>query len=248
MDMFIIKLGGSVITNKSKYKTLNKKIAENLIKEIVKSKQQVILVHGAGSYGHIIAKQAGIGKNIAYDYNAVSQVSMDVLQLNYEILNITRKARLNAISLPPRAFVTMERGNILSFDIEIIKKLVEKKITPVLFGDVAIDTYWNFSIISGDDIIFHLAKNLKPEKVIFVSDIDGVYGKNKKLILDLNDIDSKDIVAWKKGSDATGGILKKIEVMQNLAKCNIHGSLINGKVKNRLLGALSSKEVISTNF
>ncbi|MGC8580776.1 MAG: isopentenyl phosphate kinase [Thermoplasmata archaeon] len=246
--MYIIKLGGSVITNKSDYKTFNKKIAGDLIKEIVKSKQQVILVHGAGSYGHIIAKQAGIGKNAVYDYNAVSQVSLDVLQLNYEILNTSKKAKLNAISIPPRAIVIMEKGNILSFDIEIIKTLVEKQITPVLFGDVALDTHWNFSIISGDDIILHLAKNLKPEKVIFVSDIDGVFSKNKKLIPDLNEVNPKEIVAWKKDSDATGGILKKIEVMQNLSEIGIHGSLINGKVKNRLLNALSNKDVISTNF
>ena len=55
--MFIIKIGGSVITDKAKQNSFKKDVIDNLAKQISKSKKEIILVHGAGSYGHILAKK-----------------------------------------------------------------------------------------------------------------------------------------------------------------------------------------------
>ena len=55
--MIIIKLGGSIITDKTDYRKFNKDVVARLCKEIKESGQKVIIVHGAGSFGHIISKR-----------------------------------------------------------------------------------------------------------------------------------------------------------------------------------------------
>ena len=53
--MYIIKLGGSVITDKRKENYFKKDIVDNLAKVIKKANKKTIIIHGAGSFGHIIA-------------------------------------------------------------------------------------------------------------------------------------------------------------------------------------------------
>ena len=54
--MYLIKLGGSIITDKSKKYTYKKEIVDRLSSELKKANKEYILVHGAGSFGHILAK------------------------------------------------------------------------------------------------------------------------------------------------------------------------------------------------
>ena len=55
--MFIIKLGGSVITDKTKECTFKQKTMDSLSEQIKKSNKDTIIIHGAGSFGHILAKK-----------------------------------------------------------------------------------------------------------------------------------------------------------------------------------------------
>jgi len=55
--MILIKLGGSIITGKAEYRAFNKDTVSRLADEISRSDKDVIIVHGAGSFGHIIAKE-----------------------------------------------------------------------------------------------------------------------------------------------------------------------------------------------
>ena len=58
--MHIIKLGGSVITAKGRYRTFMQKATSRIIEEIAQIKDQIIIVHGGGSFGHIPAHRYGI--------------------------------------------------------------------------------------------------------------------------------------------------------------------------------------------
>ena len=50
--MILIKLGGSIITNKEKPQSARRKTIDNILKQIKKIDEPKILVHGGGSYGH----------------------------------------------------------------------------------------------------------------------------------------------------------------------------------------------------
>ena len=50
--MILIKLGGSIVTNKTKPESARRKTIDNILKQIKKINEPTILVHGGGSYGH----------------------------------------------------------------------------------------------------------------------------------------------------------------------------------------------------
>lgn len=63
----VIKLGGGLITNKNLSKTINKEAIKNVcntIKQLNDEGYVLIIVHGAGSYGHILSKKMDIANGI----------------------------------------------------------------------------------------------------------------------------------------------------------------------------------------
>ena len=56
----VVKLGGSVITDKSKPFSYRSDVVSALAEEIASSDEKVVVVHGGGSFGHTVAKQHGI--------------------------------------------------------------------------------------------------------------------------------------------------------------------------------------------
>ncbi|MCL4325457.1 MAG: isopentenyl phosphate kinase [Candidatus Thermoplasmatota archaeon] len=248
--MNIVKLGGSVITDKSRYKKLNRNVIDRLILEIANAKKEIILVHGGGSFGHTLAKEGNIGHgtvdNTDLTRSIVSRISYDMVELNLFIGNMMVKHGLNPFAIAPHSFIVQKEGSVKAINIAMIKKVLDKGLIPVIYGDVVIDTKWGYSIISGDDIIYRLSEKIKPEKVIFVSDVDGVLDKNKKVISMLSSINTKNIASMKKKIDVTGSIFKKIEVMKKISGNGINVMFINGKVRNRLYCALTGRDVVCT--
>ena len=55
--MFIIKFGGSVITDKAKECCFKQEVVDRFAAELKHANKQAIVIHGAGSFGHILAKQ-----------------------------------------------------------------------------------------------------------------------------------------------------------------------------------------------
>ncbi|HNX48306.1 MAG TPA: kinase, partial [Methanomassiliicoccales archaeon] len=55
--MILVKLGGSVITDKGRYRTFDPETTDRLAEEIARTGQDVMVVHGAGSFGHMLAKE-----------------------------------------------------------------------------------------------------------------------------------------------------------------------------------------------
>ncbi len=187
-QLLLIKIGGSIITDKSKatptpiLPTISDLTQQ--ISELYKSgKYQIILVHGAGSYGHPIVKKHQLHLGVTTDEQkvALAQTHQFMLQLNSLIVEALIKQDIPAISLPPHAFVEQEKGQVKKFDHTQVKNYLHQKYLPVLFGDGVVDKVQGASILSGDTIVCALGKKLKADKIIFLSDVNGVYTDNPKL-------------------------------------------------------------------
>jgi len=251
--MIIIKLGGSVITDKTRYRAFKKGRVSRLCDEIKQSGKDVLIVHGAGSFGHVISKKFSIQEGFldSAQIPAVVVVSHDVRDLNNLIMTELTDAGIQAISIPPGTFLRMKDDKIVG-DMTILKRYVELGIMPVMFGDVVIDDDKRFSICSGDRIMELLASLFNPEKVIFVSDVDGLYdsdpkkNKNAKLLeyvdrATLNNVDTDIIV-----DDVTGGVYEKMRSMLRMSTPDRDCVLVNGLVEGRLLSVLNNEKTICT--
>lgn len=252
--MILIKLGGSVITDKSEYKKFNREQTARLCAEIAASGKGVLVVHGAGSYGHVLSKQYQLQHGLQ-DFRqipAVAQVQHDVRELSLNVVEEMIKVGMPAVSVPPGSCFVMDNGRLIVDNPESIKALAHIGVMPVLFGDVVADRSKGFGICSGDQAMEALAKIFKPDRIVFVSDVDGLYtadpkkDENAKLIPEvdgrmLDKLDSELTVA-----DVTGGIRGKVDEMLKICGDSGECILVNGTVPGRLLSLLRGEDVPCT--
>jgi isopentenyl phosphate kinase len=253
--MFIIKIGGSIITDKKKENCFKQEITDNLIKEIKKSDKKIIIIHGAGSFGHIHAKKYNLHKGHISNsqLQGFSLTQIMVQKLNSFVLDSLHKNNIPAISLPPHAFLKLNNNKPHKTNLNIFKDYLNKGFTPVSFGDVVLDEKLGFSIYGGDLLIQILAEYFKPEKIIFIFDEDGLYtsnpkiNKNAKLIKKANiDEIKKFSVSLDTHDDVTYGMKGKIKIIENLSKMGIDTILVNGNKPDRLYKVLVGEDTIST--
>ena len=253
--MYLIKLGGSVITEKSSKATFRSNVMNDLSTQLARSKKDFIIVHGAGSFGHVLAKE--------YDLNAgyknpeqkkgVVKTQRLVQQLNDYVLCSLHENGINAVSLPPHSFLTLNNHNLESFDMKIFHSYLDKGFIPVCYGDVVLDNKIDFSICSGDLLMLALAKEFQPEKVIFVMDEDGIYDKNPKqhsdakLIESINadELDSLQ-TTMDSHADVTKGMEGKLQTIKRITALHIDTVLINGLQSHRLYQVLTDQRTIQT--
>lgn len=252
--MILIKLGGSIITNKARYREFNKEIVSRLCEEIRDSNVGVLIVHGAGSFGHVLAKEYSLQEGLL-DFGqvpAVARVQYDVRELNLMIISELLSKGIPSLSVPPGSCFIMEDGKLIMNDTEAMKASMHIGIMPVMFGDVVFDRRKGFGICSGDQIMEALCKMYKPNKVVFVSDVDGLYDKDPKTHPDAKLLDEvtsdilKRISSDSDIDDVTGGVRSKIESMLRMTSEDRECVLINGSVPGRLYSVLKGETVIST--
>jgi isopentenyl phosphate kinase len=253
--MKLVKLGGSVITDKSKLRTFRSDSCDRLAKELSMAGDSLGVVHGAGSFGHIEAKKHSLHEGFKEDSQLefVASVQRDVRELNLKVLESLIDQGVRAVSIPPASAAVFWDGLIQSFDPEPFESVLKLGLTPVTFGDVVPDESMGFSICSGDLLMEALAKEFKPSTVVFCADVDGVFEADPKrdnqarLIPQIDPETLRSIKRTKsENADVTGSIYAKLDRMlaisRNCEKCMI----VNGNVPGRLEKALKGEEVVST--
>ena len=244
--MILIKLGGSIITNKEKPLSARRKTIDNILKQIRKIKEPKVIVHGGGSYGHYWSVKYGMHtKPAKYDLKGVSVVKNSMIALNKIILDMAVKNRLNPYSLPPTDFMSGNRS--LKSKILTINDIAKSGLTPITYGDALWYGQKKSYILSGDVIMTMIGKILKPRLSIFVLDVDGVYSnpKSKKLIYDFKK--EKPTISKNK-MDVTGGMTRKITEANNMAKAGLKIFFVNGNKPKRITDAVSGKRFEGTLF
>ena len=184
--MILIKLGGSIITNKEKPLSPRKKVIEKISQNLKKIDEPLVVVHGGGSYGHYWSVKYDMHtKEKKYEPKGVAIVKNSMIDLNKIILDSLLKNKLNPYCLPPTDFMSGNKPIIKK--IKEIEKIAKSSLIPVTYGDALWYGQNKTYILSGDKIMTHLAKILKPRLCIFALNEDGLYSdlKSKKLIYEL---------------------------------------------------------------
>lgn len=250
--MFIIKFGGSVITDKAKKCCFKQAIVDRLASELKHADEEIILIHGAGSFGHILAKKYKLndGYRQKKQIEGFALTQAMVQRLNNLVLASLHNHNLPAVSIPPHAVFTLSNHKQSRLDYSIFQKYLDLGFMPVSFGDVILDKKLGFSICSGDLLVQLLAAEFKPEKVIFVFDEDGLYSANPKddrnatfiEHITMKDLD-KLTTHFNAHADVTKGMKGKLNTIKQIAKVGVDTVLLNGNVHNRLYDTLKGKKV-----
>ncbi|CAN8291574.1 unnamed protein product [Cochlearia groenlandica] len=140
-----------------------------------------VVVHGAGSFGHFQASRSGVHKGglekpIVKAGFVATRIS--VTNLNLEIVRALAREGLPTIGMSPFSCGwSTSRRQVASADLSTVAKTIDSGFVPVLHGDAVLDNILGCTILSGDVIIRHLADHLKPEYVVFLTDVHGVYDR-----------------------------------------------------------------------
>lgn len=249
--MLIVKLGGSAVTDKSKPMTARPEVIERLAAELATHKSPMILIHGGGSFGHIKAKEYALHKGFTGEAqrDGICQVQSDMRALNRLVEDNLRKAGVPVASIPAGAITTFDNGELYELPSGVFQHYLNIGITPISFGDVVVDRSRGISICSGDDIMLKLASDLKAERCIFVTAVDGIFpeyppGEGQGPIPEIRRGDSVEFTV--RDADVTGSMQRKLELMFRIADLGAEVQIVNGLVPGRLKSALAKEPVPGT--
>ncbi|MEM3753394.1 MAG: isopentenyl phosphate kinase [Candidatus Micrarchaeaceae archaeon] len=260
MKLYFVKLGGSIITDTEKANTPKLKEIERLAREIKEGSEgaKIIIGHGSGSFGHVAVHKYGIEKGLHGKGSILGAAKAHAIahELNRLIIKALNKNGISALPFPPSAGSISINGKISGWNTQPIKTALELGFTPVVMGDVIVDSINGVHIASTEEGFEYLAAIFRPDKVISAGDTDGVFDadpkiyKNAKLIRKINKKNIREALNGAGASlkiDVTGGMHSKLQFLYNISKR--YGStcqIVNATVPGRLRDALMGKPVIST--
>jgi isopentenyl phosphate kinase len=264
-ELILVKLGGSLITEKGKPFTEDIETIRRLAGEIHEAraggKFGLIVGHGGGSYPHLPAKQFRTNEGIVdkSSYEGIAKVQDAAARLNRIVTGELIRAGENAMSIQLSACSTAEDGRIKYVYLDPIRMLLDDNMVPVPYGDVALDTKKGCCIISTEEILTYISHaftgKYKPSRVIVCGRTDGVFTANPdengdaKLIPEVtprNIAEVGNYLAGSSGIDVTGGMKQKVESILELAKMGIESEIINGKKPGLLKRALLGEKGLGT--
>ena len=247
-ETIILKLGGSVITNKNADEgVVRTETLLQIAKEISGYRGKIIIVHGAGSFGHTYAKKYGLDWH--FDSEGVIVTHESVKKLAAIVVDSLSHFGVKAVAVHPMCCAACKTGRIGSMYLDNINLMLERGFVPVLHGDVVMDSDRGASILSGDQIVSYLAKKLFVTRLGLGSAEEGVLGMDGKPIPELtprNFEEFRKCIGASDSTDVTGGMLGKVCELLELSKTSCITSYIFNASKAGNIYRFLSGESIGT--
>lgn len=259
--LYILKLGGSLLTDKQKPESIRYEVLNRVTQEIIDADEKLILIHGGGSFGHPLAKKYkilnGFDKKVVDQTLGLSRTHNAMNQFNSIIVKSFLENKCPVLPIQTSSSFIQDSRQTSSQTINIIEAALDLDIIPILYGDIILSMDGSFSIISGDQIIFLLCRDLKKYevlKVIFAMDIDGIYIKGKKNekdhklaeIVHKKDLNDLELVKMDRKIDVTGGIKGKIKTIEKILEFEIPIQLVNGLKEGYIYNSLKNNSINCT--
>ena len=254
----ILKIGGSAITDKTGDLAANTETINRLAEEIKRADlDNLIIVHGGGSFGHPTAAQYGIkdGYKESSQKLGFAETHHIMTVLNGLVMDALIMHEVPAVSMAPSCCVITENGKIKSCDDSVIKAMMKMGFTPVLYGDVVLDDKIGFTVLSGDQLVAYLAIKFKAEKIVMGVDTDGLFDADPKInpnakvykrltLAELKKVQAN--IGKAQGTDVTGGMAGKISELIPAIEAGIHVTITGATKAQSIMRALVGKDVMGT--
>ncbi|MBN2149346.1 MAG: NUDIX domain-containing protein [Anaerolineales bacterium] len=262
LSPIMLKLGGSLITDKTRPHTPRKDALERLSREIATAFAQqpdmkLILGHGSGSFGHVPGKKYNTrqGVHTPDQWRGFAEVWGEARALNQIVTEALQAAGLPVVAFPPSAEVVAQEGQIIFWELAPIAAALEHGLLPVIHGDVVFDTSRGGTILSTEDLFAHLATVLHPQRILLAGLEDGVwadYPACTKLISKITPANLDEFapaLGGSHGADVTGGMEGKVRQALALSQTNstvttmIFSGVKPGNITQALLGTTLGTEI-----
>ena len=253
-EIMVIKYGGNAMVDENQ--------KSNVVKQISLLKMlgiKVVLVHGGGPDIESDLKIKQIDSKFENGLRVTDKNTMDIVKMvligktNSELVNLLNVHNCNAVGISgiDNSFIKCSMkdeklgyvGKVEKVDTKIITDLLEKNYVPVI-STIGVDKKGNYYNINADTVASEVAIALNAKKVIFLTNIDGLMDKNKKIISVLNSQKIDELIS---NGTISGGMIPKVKACQNCLENGVEKThILNGSVKNTIIYEILSDNGIGT--
>lgn len=225
-ELIFLKLGGSLITEKSVRETARREVIERAAREVKEALEEgafrLLLGHGSGSFGHYPAWKYGVDEGLKEEWWGFAETGAVAARLNRLVTDIFLETGVPVISFQPSASARCRDGELIHLEIEPIREALDQGLVPLVYGDVAFDEERGSAIISTEEIFAYLSSHLLPQRIILAGEVEGVYAgdpevdREVRLLEQISPADLPQLEGVLAGSpmvDVTGGMLAKVRIM-----------------------------------
>jgi isopentenyl phosphate kinase len=247
--VFIVKLGGALITYKDDYCKPNtaviKEFARVLRTRWSELQGRLILVLGGGSYGN----------GVPYRYNLLdsygnwrpvdlSMMTVKTLEFMSLLAGIFREQGIPCYPFQTSSYLMTRNGEPQNFWIEPIKHALSLNVLPVLSGDMVFDSDRGFVIFSSDRIPELFVNSVSVKRVVMLTNVPGVL--NESEVFRRVAPEDHELVLNKASAsrqqDVSGGMKNKVKSLLRVADLGVESVICDGRDPSVLLQALFEPE------
>lgn len=237
---------------------------QRMVQEIIEGTNQLsfpmLVVHGGGSITHPLLDQYGVAKVLKKglvskpsQILAAARIHQAMEMLNSKIVEVFHSKKMPAWHFQTSALMLSSQRKIKSIFLDAVWQSLQKGYIPILHGDLNIDAQVGSSVCSGDMVACLLAKELGAGRVLFASDVDGIYAENPNQGGDFEYYDVLRISDFKMdlmsddSKDHSGGMLAKLRYIDEHCQDKevvIFNGITKGNIKKALRGEKIGTKVV----
>ena len=268
---FVVKLSGKATEDASNLASLAEELA--LIHQVG---IRLCVVHGGGKQLSELASLMGVEQTIINGRRVTDDATLEMAKMifagkiNTDILAALRNKGVEAVGLsgvdgnivhaerrPPKEILnraTGERkhvdfghvGDVLEINSRLLCVLLDQGYLPVI-SSLGADSEGMVFNINADTIASEIAVRLEAEKLILLSDVDGIYLREGEPGTKLSRLSIDDAEALVRDGRATGGMIPKLQNITGLLRRGVKSAhIINGCARNALLAEVFTDEGTGT--
>ncbi|MBN1977566.1 MAG: isopentenyl phosphate kinase family protein [Anaerolineae bacterium] len=228
IDNVYLKLGGSLITDKTRAYATRTEIIARLAGEVQEALEtkpglRLLIGHGSGSFGHWAAKPYGTRQGVQSptQWRGYTVVAAAAARLNRIVTDVFLEAGVPVLSVQPSASARCHDGTLEYMDTRPIHVALAHGLVPLIYGDVAPDDARGGTIISTEDIFLFMAKELCPTRILLLGEVAGVQDSDGSPIPRITPSSLPSLgtaLSGSAGTDVTGGMKDKVMQMIQLVQ------------------------------
>jgi acetylglutamate kinase len=260
---FVVKLSGKVTENADNLASLAEELA--LLHQVG---IRICVVHGGGKQLSDLASKLGIEQTIIEGRRVTDDATLEMAKMifagkiNTDILAALRNRSIEAVGLsgvdgnivhaerrPPKEVFNRETGersqvdyghvgDVVEINSRLLSVLLNEGYLPVI-SSLGADHEGTVFNINADTIAAEIAIQLKAEKLLLLSDVDGIYLQPGKPETKLSRLTAAEADAMIADGIASGGMIPKLQSIITLLRRGVHSAhILSGTTRNALLSEI----------
>lgn len=260
-NLIVIKYGGNAMTDFKKKQSFLKNIAK-----LINNNQKLVIIHGGGPEINELLDKLGKKSKFIQGNRITGKDIVEVAEMvlagkvNKEIVGLLNTLGVKAVGLSgkdanllevKKKFLTLNGkkidlgfvGEITKINIDILELLLNNNYLPII-STVGMDKLGNTYNINADYVAGEIASELKADKLLFFTDVDGIYENFEDKSSFISEINKSNILKLISKGKINGGMLPKVNTcIKSLERGVNEVVILNGKVNNVVHKYFSNEKV-----